>query len=229
MVIENNVIAFGTNGGIDISGPAATTGPSAGAVPFARIVNNTIYGGANRSAGVGINVGVNASPTILNNVVANFNVGIQVDRHVQHDGGGHHGLRGQHHQPHRRQPDVRHRHRTERAVVRQRRGGQLLSGRGLAHHRQLARLRCPIAPNMVKVRDPLGIPPSPILAPDVRRPRPVADGRPERVASVRHGNHHLQGSRGDRPRRLRRPDRHAGRSDGQRQPPASIAIRRPTT
>ena len=97
VVIENNVIAFGANGGIDITGPAATTGPSAGAVPFARIVNNTIYGGANRSAGVGVNVGVNASPTILNNVVANFNVGIQVDRDVQHDRGGHDGVLGQHH------------------------------------------------------------------------------------------------------------------------------------
>src|SRR5690606_10766272 len=47
-----------------------------GAVPFARVVNNTIYGGG---VGVGIQVTENASPTLLNNIVANLETGVSVD------------------------------------------------------------------------------------------------------------------------------------------------------
>jgi hypothetical protein len=49
-----------------------------GAVPFGRIINNTIFGGL-LASGIGINVNENASPTLLNNVVANLLTGIQVD------------------------------------------------------------------------------------------------------------------------------------------------------
>jgi hypothetical protein len=71
VTITNNVVAnFGQNG-IGFSGEpnAAGTVPAA-AVPFGRIVNNTIYGGST-AAGTGINVTNNASPTILNNIIAN--------------------------------------------------------------------------------------------------------------------------------------------------------------
>ena len=44
MVIENNVIAFGQNGGIHVEGYDDKASESIGSVPFTRIVNNTIYG-----------------------------------------------------------------------------------------------------------------------------------------------------------------------------------------
>ncbi|MFV2068298.1 MAG: NF038122 family metalloprotease, partial [Pirellulales bacterium] len=56
-----------------------------GAVPFARIVNNTVVGRggdlfATPGAGdIGILVEDNASPTILNNIIANFDTGYQTD------------------------------------------------------------------------------------------------------------------------------------------------------
>ena len=49
MVIENNVIAFGQNGGIHVEGYDDKASESIGSVPFARIVNNTIYGTATAS------------------------------------------------------------------------------------------------------------------------------------------------------------------------------------
>ncbi|HYW78007.1 MAG TPA: choice-of-anchor L domain-containing protein, partial [Thermoguttaceae bacterium] len=79
IMIENNVLAFGGTGGILFSGDDNSLG-SIGAVPFGRIVNNTIYGASDATVGgTGIQVGINASPTVLNNIVAGTNVGIQVD------------------------------------------------------------------------------------------------------------------------------------------------------
>ncbi|MFH1921311.1 MAG: GEVED domain-containing protein, partial [Planctomycetota bacterium] len=77
VMIENNLVAFSGIGGIRFSGQL---GEPDGAVPFGRIVNNTIYGpkGTN-PAGTGIRVENNASPTLLNNIVANLNVGVSVD------------------------------------------------------------------------------------------------------------------------------------------------------
>ncbi len=77
VVIENCVLAFGGTGGISYSGSTQAAGQSIGSVPFGRIVNNTLYGNATPT-GIGINVGANASPTLLNNVVANFATGIEV-------------------------------------------------------------------------------------------------------------------------------------------------------
>ncbi len=74
--IANNVIAHSGTGGILFSGDAGTNPP--GAVPFGRIFNNTIFGG-DTPVGVGIRVTENASPTLLNNVVANNTTGILVD------------------------------------------------------------------------------------------------------------------------------------------------------
>ena len=53
-----------------------------GSVPFARIINNTVYGGdanGNRINDVGIRVADNAAPTLLNNIVANLGTGVGVD------------------------------------------------------------------------------------------------------------------------------------------------------
>ena len=44
-VVKNNVIAFSGSGGIDIEGDVTPSGQANGSVAFARIVNNTIYGG----------------------------------------------------------------------------------------------------------------------------------------------------------------------------------------
>lgn len=77
VVIQNNIIAEAGQGGIHISGdPNAGAPTQLGAVPFARVVNNTIYGGG---VGVGIQVTENASPTLLNNIVANLETGVSVD------------------------------------------------------------------------------------------------------------------------------------------------------
>lgn len=74
VVASNNLIYRNGAGGIDFSGdPNAGTNTTA-PVPFGRIVNNTISGG-----GVGIAVHDNASPTLLNNIVADTDIGIDID------------------------------------------------------------------------------------------------------------------------------------------------------
>ncbi|GAB6185874.1 GEVED domain-containing protein [Thermopirellula anaerolimosa] len=75
VTLQNNLVAFNTQGGIRISGEV---GQPTGAIPFVRVVNNTVYGGLAPN-GVGITVVNNAGPTLLNNVVANLNTGILVD------------------------------------------------------------------------------------------------------------------------------------------------------
>jgi hypothetical protein len=79
VTVVNNVVAGSGQGGIRFSGDANTSAnvPLA-AVPFGRIINNTIYGGP-VPAGVGIRVDDNASPTLLNNIVANTGMGISID------------------------------------------------------------------------------------------------------------------------------------------------------
>ena len=77
IMIENNLVAYSGQVGISFQGDSNATGDPVGAVPFGRIVNNTIYGG--EQTGVGIDVGPNASPTLLNNIVANLGTGIRVD------------------------------------------------------------------------------------------------------------------------------------------------------
>jgi len=75
VTLKNNLLAFNGQGGIRISG---STGQPTGAIPFVRVVNNTVYGGL-AATGVGIEVVNNAGPTLLNNVLANLNTGIRVD------------------------------------------------------------------------------------------------------------------------------------------------------
>ena len=50
VTIENNVVAYGGTGGILFSGDPTANGQTQAAVPFGRIVNNTVYGGAAPSA-----------------------------------------------------------------------------------------------------------------------------------------------------------------------------------
>ncbi len=75
--IENNLVTEFGQAGIIFSGDNAPNLPLA-AVPFGRIVNNTIYGDET-ARGTGILVRNNASPTILNNIVSNAVTGISVD------------------------------------------------------------------------------------------------------------------------------------------------------
>ncbi|HPM79751.1 MAG TPA: S8 family serine peptidase, partial [Candidatus Anammoximicrobium sp.] len=76
VVVQNNLLTFNGQGGIRLSGDPANSLPYA-AVPFARIVNNTIYGDASRT-GTGVNVSDNAAPTILNNIFAGLQTGLAV-------------------------------------------------------------------------------------------------------------------------------------------------------
>lgn len=75
--ITNNMIYGSATGGILFSGDTRTGSTSDGAVPFGRIINNTIVGLS--GAGIGINVTENASPTLLNNIVASLATGVRVD------------------------------------------------------------------------------------------------------------------------------------------------------
>jgi VCBS repeat-containing protein len=77
VVAANNVLALNRGGGILFSGDTQTGNTMDGSVPFGRLVNNTIVG--LRASDVGISVTNNASPTILNNIVTNLGTGIRVD------------------------------------------------------------------------------------------------------------------------------------------------------
>ncbi len=77
VVIMNNVIAGNVAGGVRFSGDNVNN-PSA-AVPYGRIINNTIVGLNGGQRGIGIDVNQNASPTLLNNILADLATGVQVD------------------------------------------------------------------------------------------------------------------------------------------------------
>ncbi len=78
VAVVNNVITDLGQGGIFYSGDPNTGNVPRAAVPMGRIVNNTIYGGTTPS-GTGIQVTENASPTILNNILANLQTGISIN------------------------------------------------------------------------------------------------------------------------------------------------------
>ncbi|MCG2683351.1 MAG: GEVED domain-containing protein, partial [Planctomycetales bacterium] len=79
VVIQNNIVAYSGVMGINFGGDLPQNGQSIGSVPLGRIVNNTIYGVGTGTQNFGIWIGPNASPTMLNNVVANTWVGIVVN------------------------------------------------------------------------------------------------------------------------------------------------------
>jgi hypothetical protein len=75
-VIINNVVSNSGTGGILFGGGTFDDGESPAPNLFGRIVNNTVV---NTGGGDGITVDGRANPTLLNNVISGFNVGIQVD------------------------------------------------------------------------------------------------------------------------------------------------------
>ncbi|XZE56815.1 tandem-95 repeat protein [Planctomycetaceae bacterium SH139] len=77
-VISNNVIVGAGSGGILFSGDASPNGQMPGPVPFGRIVNNTVVGSP-AAGDIGIDVGANASPTVINNVMSGFDTGLRVN------------------------------------------------------------------------------------------------------------------------------------------------------
>ncbi|EAQ77368.1 GEVED domain-containing protein [Blastopirellula marina] len=76
VTIVNNIIYDSGTGAILFSGDTALTSQAPGAVPVGRIINNTLYGVG--GGDVGIQVDNQAGPSIVNNIVANFGVGIDV-------------------------------------------------------------------------------------------------------------------------------------------------------
>ena len=83
VVVGNNLLYRNQQGGIHISGALNTATQPKAPVPFARVVNNTVYGVIDENgvqgADVGIQVSDFASPTLLNNLVAGLGTAIQVD------------------------------------------------------------------------------------------------------------------------------------------------------
>jgi hypothetical protein len=88
VTVKNNVISYNREGAILFSGDPQVAGQPDSAVPFGRIINNTLVGGRpaalpelleNTPLGIGVRAEENVSPTILNNIIANFQVGISVD------------------------------------------------------------------------------------------------------------------------------------------------------
>ncbi|MCC9657531.1 tandem-95 repeat protein [Rhodopirellula halodulae] len=75
-VIINNVVSNSGTGGILFGGGTFDDGESPAPNLFGRIVNNTVV---NQGSGDGITVNGRANPTLLNNVISGFDVGIQVD------------------------------------------------------------------------------------------------------------------------------------------------------
>lgn len=75
VVISNNVIAESGTAGIEFSGSTNVSGEASVPALFGRIVNNTVV---NFGSGIGISLGGTASPTVLNNIVSGFTLGIDL-------------------------------------------------------------------------------------------------------------------------------------------------------
>ncbi|MFM8494730.1 MAG: fibronectin type III domain-containing protein [Planctomycetia bacterium] len=87
VVVANNILSSSGTAGILFSGePDVGSIPNA-AVPYGRIINNTIFGGRN-PGGAGIVVTDNAGPTLMNNVFASLATGISVDTSSRVDSAG---------------------------------------------------------------------------------------------------------------------------------------------
>ena len=75
--VSNNVIANNVQGGIHFSGDPNPANQQTGASPFGRIINNTLFGSG--AADTGILVDNNGAPTLSNNAIVNFGTGISVN------------------------------------------------------------------------------------------------------------------------------------------------------
>ncbi|MGY8768736.1 MAG: GEVED domain-containing protein [Pirellulales bacterium] len=77
VTVTNNVIFGGGDGAIHISGDSLAGSNPEAAVPFGRVINNTLYG--TKSGDTGILIDDAAGPTLINNIVANFATAIDVN------------------------------------------------------------------------------------------------------------------------------------------------------
>ena len=77
VAVVNNILSFNETGGIHFSGDVNASSLLRPAVPFGRIINNTVVGDVD--TGVGIQVTDFASPTVLNNIVTNAQIGLDID------------------------------------------------------------------------------------------------------------------------------------------------------
>ena len=78
VVVVNNIVSTSGLAGVLFSGDTNAGSGETAAVPFGRILNNTIYGGGTPQ-GVGVDVRDNAGPTLLNNLFANLATAVSVD------------------------------------------------------------------------------------------------------------------------------------------------------
>lgn len=76
VTVTNNVVHGGGTGAIRYSGDDLGGNNALAAVPFGRIVNNTLYGTG--AGDIGIRVDEAAGPTLMNNIIANFGTGISI-------------------------------------------------------------------------------------------------------------------------------------------------------
>ncbi len=160
--IENNVVANFGQGGIRFSGDANTGTLPLSSVPFGRIMNNTVYGG-DTASGAGIEITENAAPTVINNIIANTISGLSIDGSSGgtivganlFKGNTNNGTIGQNAivlQP------------ADPLFVNALLGNFYLAAGSLAIDSSLNSLAD--RPSLVAVNSPLGIPVSPILAPE---------------------------------------------------------------
>lgn len=156
--IENNLIVNAAGGGIQFRGDPNTGNVAVAAVPFGRILNNTIY-----DASIGIEVSRNASPTVLNNIIVNASTGISVDASSLSTviggnlfaGNAEDGVLGE---------SAIQQSIAEPLFIDPASGNFYLAPGSRAIDSSINSLVA--RPSQVAVGDPLGIPPSPIVAPD---------------------------------------------------------------
>ena len=168
IVIQNNVVANFGIGGILFSGDANAGSVPNAAVPFGKLINNTVFGGLG-PVGTGIQVDENASPTLLNNIVSNTEFAITIDGTSQSTvvgttvfkNNGDDGTRAVNEQG----SNAIQLSSTDPLFVDPSSGNFYLADDSLAIDSSLNRLAD--RPSIVGVKSPLGIKPSDIFAPDV--------------------------------------------------------------
>jgi hypothetical protein len=171
VVVSNNVVYENGLGGIRFAGTPDVANAEQGSVAFGRIVNNTLYGRGGAAGGgnvndVGVQIDSNASPTLMNNIISNFATGITRDATstgtviggtVFKENTANTNFAGTLFNTYNLQP-------TSPLFINPAQGNFYLAPGSLAIDSSVDSL--PDRAALVTVRNPLGIPPSPILAPD---------------------------------------------------------------